>query len=304
MCTVAICTYNGAKRVPSVLRKLMNQVVSDGICWEILVIDNASMDNTQKICEEFFKKFYISAKVVYEAKPGLVFARRRAALEAHGDIICFLDDDNMPATNYIQNVINAFMHNPKAGVIGSRVIPRWEVPPTPLAKTVANFALAICDLGDEPVEIKATGGGIVGAGMCIRRDLLRKLFESGRLLKSVSGRKGGNLMSGEDLAISILVRKIGYKTFYEPTMCIEHIIPPSRMKKDYLLRLYEGIGRGQASVRRIYDWKAKYLLTSIIIALKDYVRYLKSRYVTKKSDLEDLNRRLLIGRIKESLRIK
>lgn len=302
VCTVAICTYNGSKRVPQVLKKLENQVVSQGSRWDVVVIDNASSDNTSEICERVLEKFSVPAKVVYEAEPGLVFARRRAAQEAQGDIICFLDDDNLPSDNYVENAINAFVCNPNAGVIGGRVVPKWESPPTPLALSVAEFALAICDMGKNPIEVTTVGGGIVGAGMCVRTDLLRRLFKHEMALGSVSGRKGESLMSGDDLAISILSRKLGYKTLYEPSLYIEHVIPTFRMEKDYLLKLYEGIGRGQASVRRLYDWKARHFPTSLIIFLKDCVRYLKGMSIAIKTDEDLLNSRLLIGRIKESLR--
>ncbi|WP_008318840.1 glycosyltransferase family 2 protein [Leptolyngbya sp. PCC 6406] len=38
--TVAICTYNGALRLPEVLDCLTAQTVSELISWEIIVVDN------------------------------------------------------------------------------------------------------------------------------------------------------------------------------------------------------------------------------------------------------------------------
>ena len=305
-CSVAICTYNGAMRVPHVLKVLARQEVNKSLQWEILVIDNASRDNTFDVCERALNKLSVPAKVVSESEPGLVFARRRAALEAQGDIICFLDDDNFPAQSYVENAINAFARDPVAGVIGGRVVPKWEYPPSPLALSAAGFALAICDLGDKQVEITALGGGIVGAGMCIRRKLLHMIFESKQMLTSVSGRKGTSLIGGEDLAISILARDLGFKTIYDPRLVIEHVIPKGRMNKSYLQKLYEGIGRGQAATRRIYDWKARCPL-AFGIAMKDFFRWgygeiWKNRSIGLERDLKDLNQRQIWGRAIQAIK--
>jgi hypothetical protein len=83
------------------------------------------------------------------------------------------------------------------------------------------------------------------------------------------------------------------------------------MNKDYLLRLYEGIGRGQAVVRRLYDWKARSPL-SLLIATKDMARWLKGRVMGPSAvrpspraeiseDLHDLNQRLIWGRAMQAL---
>ncbi len=301
-CTVAVCTHNGAERIPGLMSDLAGQRVDPATAWDVLVVDNASQDDTRAVCEAAFAELTVPARVVHEATPGLGYARKRVALEAQGKIVSFLDDDNRPAPDYVQNVIAAFERTPEAGVIGGRVLPRWECPPTPLAREVAGFALAICDLGDEPIDIDDVGGGVVGAGMCVRRDLLRDLFESEPALGSVTGRKGGDLIGGSDLAISILARKRGYLTRYDPSLNLEHCIPAARMEKAYLLALYEGIGRGQVALRRLYDWKARCPPTVAIIAFKDCLRWLHRRYVARGSDRNDLAVRMLAGRIKESLR--
>ena len=47
--TVAICTFNGAQRVPKVLERLKLQSTSLQIPWEILVVDNNSDDDTEEV---------------------------------------------------------------------------------------------------------------------------------------------------------------------------------------------------------------------------------------------------------------
>jgi glycosyltransferase involved in cell wall biosynthesis len=273
--TVAICTYNGAARVPAVIDALAAQT-APAEAWELIVVDNASTDGTGTVADgRIREKLRSQGRVVREARQGLSFARARAAVEAAGEILCFLDDDNIPAPTWVASALDAFLRRPRAGVIGGKVHPRWESPPTPLAEAVAPFALAVCDQGDAPVQIEAAGGGIVGAGLCVRTNLLREIYGDPEFSARVTGRSGGSLMSGEDLAISVQARERGWECWYEPALVIAHRIPASRMDPAYLLQLYEGIGRGQAATRLIYDWKARNAVLGMLIGLKDLGRWLK-----------------------------
>ncbi len=308
--SVCICTFNGSARIEPVLLALARQTVSPGE-WELLVIDNASTDGTGAVAERVIReRLGGRGRVVLELTAGLSHARARAAREAQGDIICFLDDDNVPEENFLESTVQAFAERPRAGVIGGKVIARWEVSPTPLAEAVAPFALAVCDLGEKQLLLDGRGGGIVGAGISVRRGLLQDIYSQSGLAAKVTGRKGGNFMSGEDLVISIVARKLGWEIWYVPTMKLAHCLPAGRMDKNYLLRLYEGIGRGQFAVRRIYDWKARTPL-AWLIAAKDFARWLAGRrrlvatdltrqYPAIAGDLHDLNQALTLGRARQA----
>jgi hypothetical protein len=84
------------------------------------------------------------------------------------------------------------------------------------------------------------------------------------------------------------------------------------MEKQYLLQLYEGIGRGQAAVRTCYDWKARSPLL-FLIGLKDLCRWhlgqlcgpppeLRKQHPGIAFDIHELNQRLIWGRSKQALR--
>ncbi len=308
--TVAICTYNGAQRIGSILEALVIQSQPKE-SWEVLVIDNASTDGTGEVADRFIKEILCGrGRVVREEQLGLSFARARAVQEARGEIICFLDDDNIPAPDFVAAALQAFADRPQAGVIGGKVLPRWETKPTPLAEAAAPFALAICDLGETPQRMDATGGGAVGAGLCARRTLLQEIFQATETASQVTDRTGSNLISGGDLAISVVARQMGWECWYVPTLQIEHILPASRMKKDYLLRLYDGIGRGQAATRKVYDWKVRTPL-AWLIGLKDLGRWLsghwrgpapelRHQHPAVAGDLHDLNQSLTLGRARQA----
>lgn len=292
--TVAICSHNGQTRLAEVLDALSRQT-EPAAHWELLVIDNASTDDTQSYCESRVAP-NLPLRVVSEPRAGLSYARERAGHEAAAPLICFLDDDNIAEIDFVTNAITAFANTPRMGIAGSRVRPRWEMPPTPIALAVADFALAICERGDLPIQLTEAAGGVAGAGLCIRKDLLTDILT--QLLShstgpDITGRKGDDLISGEDTAICILAHQAGQELWYQPSLKIEHVIPPGRVDPSYLKKLYAGIGRGQACVRGLIDPAAQRPLRRKLIGIKDYLRYLRSRSIgAPKANADDTARML------------
>jgi glycosyltransferase involved in cell wall biosynthesis len=311
--SVCICTHNGASRLPAVLEALARQT-ADPDRWELLVIDNASADDTVSVTTAFLEQhFGKRGRVIPESRLGQSFARSRAAMEAGHEIVSFLDDDNVAADDFVEMVLSAFERYPRAGAIGGQVLPEWQKAPTPLAESVAGYALAICEMGDRPFVHEWIGTGPVGAGLCIRRDLLRGAYDTEGFSAAVTGRQGQSLMSGDDMALAIYVAQAGYERRYEPSMILRHQLPPGRMEKGYLMRLYEGIGRGQARTRRLYARAGQSRLVALLVAGKDSLLWLIKGFrppqtvprdpqcATLRRDLRDLERRLLLGRIREAV---
>ena len=50
--TVAIPTYNGAKRLGEVLEHLKWQLGTENITWEVIVVDNNSTDDTKAVVQK------------------------------------------------------------------------------------------------------------------------------------------------------------------------------------------------------------------------------------------------------------
>ena len=101
--TVAIPTYNGAARLPLVLERLRSQLNTESFSWEILVIDNNSRDNTAQVVKDYQTDWPTTfpLKYCFEAQQGAAFARKLAVRSAEGEWIAFLDDDNIPASDWL-----------------------------------------------------------------------------------------------------------------------------------------------------------------------------------------------------------
>ena len=128
-------------------------------------MDNASTDGTAAAAAALLAQHPgMQARVVPEPEAGLSFARRRGAFESRGEIVCFLDDDNLAEPDFITTALRVFEDHPNAGSAGGKVVADWETEPTPLVRAVEGYALAIVDRGDAPFAYPWVADGPVGAG--------------------------------------------------------------------------------------------------------------------------------------------
>jgi glycosyltransferase involved in cell wall biosynthesis len=248
--TVAIPTYNGESRLPELLERLKNQLDTENLSWEIIVVDNNSTDNTAKVVEAYQKKWQLPypLKYCFEAKQGAAYARKKAVAEAKGRFIGFLDDDNYPISNWVAAAYTFAEKYPKAGAFGSQIHPDWEVKPPENFQRIAPF-LAITERGNLPLLYEAKTKLLPpSAGLVIRK---KAWLESVPEECILTGRVKGNMLTSEDLEMLSYIQKAGWEIWYNPEMEIYHKIPSSRLKKDYLIPFFRGIGLSRYVTRMV-----------------------------------------------------
>lgn len=262
--TVAICTYNGERRLPAVLEGLRSQRHTDSFAWEVIVVDNNSHDNTAAVVRSYQQGWLPSVPLIYTFEPqqGIAFARRHAIRLAKGPLIGFLDDDNWPAPDWVAEAYQFGCRYPQVGAYGSHIDPHYESPPPPGIEAIA-CCLAIVNRGTTahpypPEEWRFPAG----AGLVIRQ---RAWVESQPPAPLLAGVCGDHLQSkGEDLESLTYLRRAGWEIWHNAAMRIVHAIPRHRLEADYLLRLFQGIGLSRYPTRKIryrpWQWPVMALL--------------------------------------------
>ena len=254
--SIVIPTYNGAARLPFVLNALADQDVLER-SFEVVIVDNASNDGTAHLieadpCWRRLQNRGIDCAIITELRQGSAYARLRGAAEARAPLICFLDDDNVPALDYVRIGIEEFADK-SVGMVISRVLAQWSaIPPPAIARR--SWLYAITDnLGDQPIDFGATGSTAptVTAGMWLRREALGAI-SSEREGAIMAGRSGDSLACGEDIELGILIGAAGYRRIYAPRLRLKHLIPASRLRLRYVCRLIEGIVRSELTIRTRY----------------------------------------------------
>jgi len=78
--------------------------------------------------------------------------------------------------------------------------------------------------------------------MFVRRAAWQVLIAGG-FVPILSGRQGTvNLAAGEDTELCLGLRLAGWHWWYEPSLGVQHYMPPTRLSWKYLCRIYRGIG--------------------------------------------------------------
>jgi GT2 family glycosyltransferase len=121
--SVAIPTRNRPEGVRRVLNSLAAQ---SRPADEILVVDSTIGDRTLAVVEEM-RATCNWIRYVREER-GLNRQRNKAACEASGEIVVFLDDDVELSPKFIAVVESAFVGNPDVAGIGGYIMNQWDKP--------------------------------------------------------------------------------------------------------------------------------------------------------------------------------
>ena len=248
--TIAIPTYNGEHRLPEVLDRLRAQVGTESISWEVIVVDNNSTDGTADVIRCYQENWNLTCPLRYarESRQGASFARHRAAQEANGKYIGFLDDDNIPAVNWVAAAYAFGETHPQVGAFGSQIHGDFEVTPPENFKKIAPF-LAIIERGPRPHCYDPRKKMLPpGAGLVVRRETW---FESvpEYLILNNKGKAAG--LASEDLEALLHIQNAGWEIWYNPEMEVYHKIPGWRFERDYLISLFRCVGLSRHRIRML-----------------------------------------------------
>jgi glycosyltransferase involved in cell wall biosynthesis len=226
--TSIICTHNGQKVLDKALQSLTTQTLAKKD-YEILVIDNASTDNTREIVSRFQDQPNLG--YIYESKLGLSHARNTGWQKAKGDVIAYLDDDAIACSEWLELIVETFHSVPNAGAVGGRVEPIWEEPPPAWINDFMQRFLSVLDWSDTPIALD-DNKYLVGANISFPRIILEKY--SG--FPTNLGRKGKNLISNEEIELINKIKGDGQSVFYHPEISVKHLVPAARMNPSWFRR--------------------------------------------------------------------
>lgn len=237
--SVILCTHNpNILYLNRVLNALQKQTLSFNY-WELIVIDNLSSTPINEIVQV---NWHFQAKVIIETELGLTPARIRGIKEAKGNIIVFVDDDNLLDTHYLEEVDRIANDYPFIGSWGGQVIAEFETLPPQWTKPYLNL-LAIKEF-QQSIWSNLTTTHITlpcGAGLCVRKEVAQLYIQQieNDFLRKELDRKGESLSScgDSDLALTACDYGLGAGLFKE--LKLIHIIPNKRLSIIYLSKLIQ-----------------------------------------------------------------
>jgi glycosyltransferase involved in cell wall biosynthesis len=239
--SVVICCHNGAQRLPRVLSHLEAQCVPTSLEWEVILIDNASSDDTHLVAYKSWPWDHSTPlRIIHEPKLGLSYARIRGMAEAKYPLITFIDDDNWVSSNWVELVAEVMSQHPDIGACGGFTEPAYEVSP-PVWFEAFRECYAIGPQGEKAGDITGTRSFLWGAGLTVRATAWQQLAKM-QFKFLLIDRQGTTLGAGSDSELCYALRLAGWRLWYEPRLRMRHFIPQRRLEWTYLRHVCRGFG--------------------------------------------------------------
>ena len=241
MLSVVICTHNPR---PAYFAKCLEALRSQTIAlssWELVIVDNRS-DNP--LAERTDLAWHPCARVVREKTLGLTPARLRGIRESKGDLLVFVDDDNVLDPDFLETAQHIMEERPFLGSWSGQCRPAFEEPPPAWTRRYwGNLVIRKFDKDVWSNLPRLSQSMPCGAGLCVRRKVAQHyldLHESGKRSFQFD-RNGKSLLSGGDNDLAACACDIGLGVGLIASLKLTHLISPERLTEAYLVRLSEGI---------------------------------------------------------------
>lgn len=237
--SVIVCCYNSSNRLPETIHYLSRQAVPPHINWEIIIVNNASTDNTKETAQVEWNKHNskVDFKIIDQPIAGLQAAREKGIEASNYEYLLFCDDDNWLSVSYINTAYEIMSSDDKIGILGGLSEPFFEQRP-PKWFEENKFSFAVGKQAEKSGEIK---GSVYGAGMILRKSAWMELINHGFSF-NLSGRKGKKLTAGEDSEMCYAIRFMNLKVMYDERLKLQHFMPASRVDWKVLRKMFQGFG--------------------------------------------------------------
>ncbi len=122
--SVIVPARDAAATIADCLQALMHQqCYTLGHDYEIILVDDGSIDTTAKIAEE------IGVRVVHQANAGPAAARNTGVEHALGELVCFTDADCIPTPDWLSQMTAPFANPEVVGVKGAYLCQEKQLVP-------------------------------------------------------------------------------------------------------------------------------------------------------------------------------
>ncbi len=274
--SIAICTWNRAKRLNRTLQQLCSVRVPERLDWELLVVENGCTDETAAVIQSYADRLPIRRLV--EPALGVSNARNCALREARGDLLIFTDDDILVDEDWIDAYTSAARRWPNAGYFGGLIAPLYDQEPPPWFRAhehiLGPYIGEAHDLGvaERPF---APNEWPWGGNMAFRRLAFQTTSFAANL-----GRRGRERTAGGELAYCQALVAAGFEGVWVPTARVQHLVEAERLGLGFIWRNF--VGQGVTDVRFEGRPKGVALMFGvprwlILEAMRSRLRYLWQR---------------------------
>lgn len=272
--SIITVNYNGLKDTCA----LIDTIPFDEYSLEVIVVDNASKEDEASIIAERYPQVRVirsdqNLGFAGGNNLGIKAARGKYLYLINNDTVLWMEEDGPKSGEQIfQPLIARLQSSPKAGVVCPKIKFAWGKHPiqyagyTPLSPiTVRNRAIGFGEHDYGQFQVARPTPYAHGAAMMLKRETIEK---AGLMPECY-------FLYYEELDWSEMIRRAGYKIWYEPASIIYHKESQTTGQNSPLRCYYITRNRLLFAKRNIPGAKKllSYLYIVGVVALRDIVKY-------------------------------
>jgi len=226
--TVVIPTLNSERHIEECLKALQNQTYKN---FTILIVDGYSKDGTVEIAKKY------GAEVIYDGGNTRASACNTALKHVNTPYVAFTDDDAIPYSNWLENIIKFFKDFPHATSVGGI---NYSPPDD------STFAKSVDTLFASPLSGNSRYGKRWSYITYVNHNSGCNVAYKTSSIKSLKFEE--DLPTAEDVVFDYKLLKSGGKIFFSPNIVVYHRRRGNL--KSFIKQLYRyALGRAMANKR-------------------------------------------------------
>ncbi len=238
MLTVLLATHNGTDTLGRTLDAFCQVDQPEG-GWKLLLVNNASRDNTEAVV--FGYRGRLPIEYIKEPRLGKCFALNTGIPRVSGDLVVFVDDDVLPSRDFLVQWRQVADDLPDFSVFGGQIVPQFEIPPPKWLRQIDWIMLLYGATrpghsAGEPPDVPSAD--IFGGNMAIRTSVLASGFSFDERL--MVGRS--SLMSDETELVGRLA-ECGFRLWFAPGPQVRHLIDAEHVRWFWIMHRFFRHGR-------------------------------------------------------------
>lgn len=268
ICIITLHRRDGLRRLLEGISSQTFQEIRPEV--EVIVVDNDPLGSSKDVIDKIENDF-TKIKYFIEDNKGIPYARNRSLREAdtNADYIVFIDDDEVPEENWLEELLLA-QKKYNADIVTGPVIPIFMEKPSDWILEGEFFSRRRYESGTS-LKVAATNNTLVKKGIF---DEINRAFDINYALTG-----------GSDTHLFMDIYKRGYNIIWADNAIVKEWIPRSRANKNWLLKrgYREGNVYSRCEIDIYRKKKVKYLrlLKACIKLCKNILTFLLSIFQSK-----------------------
>jgi glucosyl-dolichyl phosphate glucuronosyltransferase len=221
--SVVVSTCNRRSMLRRALDALLDQRATDGLRYDVIIVDNGSTDGTRALVEAAAASSAGLVRYVFEPQRGVSFGRNAGVAVTDAPIVAFTDDDNAVAPDWVATIVRLLAEHPDADAVGGRVLPEW---PDDVPRWITGehwSPLAILDYGDASFFTSDRDPRcLLTANLAFRREVFTRL-----------GGFSPEFVRCQDHELLTRLWRAGGRALYAPGLVVRAPIERSRLTRRY-----------------------------------------------------------------------